>query len=201
MWPVDKLSLLQDALGLTGNNIPSVADDGSEEWDKASIAYEAALPYAIEGRDWKFGTTVATLTASPTAPTDPAFDTAFAKPPDLLHLIWVKLADVPVDYQILANQIVLNRSGTSAVTAKYVRAPTIDQVTPTFAMALRCFVMSGIYRGLNEDIPSAREMWQMGEAMLAHAATRADQEQGRRSPFISRMATSRRSPRPLGARG
>lgn len=196
MWPCDKLSIVQDAATQTGNNPPNVADDGSEEWDHGSVAYELALPYAIENKNWKFGTKVEVLTSTGIAPTDPQFDTAYAKPPDLLHLIWVRLNDLAVEYQVLNNQIVLNNNGGQAVTAKFVYAPTLDQVTPTFAMALRAFTASGIYRGLNEDAGNADKMWALGEAMLSSAASRADQEQPKRAMFKSRLAMARRARRP-----
>lgn len=196
MWPIDRLAIIQDACTQTGNNPPTVEEDGSEEWDHGSVAYEMALPYAIEARNWKFGTDVRVLTSTGVKPTDPLFDTAYAKPPDCLHLIWVRLADIPTIYQILDNQIVLNNTGNQVVTAKIVFAPTIDQVTPTFAMALRAFTASGIYRGLNEDTGSADKAWALGEHMLQTAATRSDQEQPKRAMFNSRMATSRRVRRP-----
>jgi hypothetical protein len=196
MWPVDKLQIIQDACTQTGNNPPNVAEDGSEEWTHGSVAYELALPYAIEARNWKFGTAVTVLTPTGVAPTDPLFDTAYAKPPDLLHLIWVRLDDLPVVYQILNNQIVLNNTGALAVTAKYVRAPTLDQATPTFAMALRAFTAAGIYRGLNEDTSAADRSWALGEQLIQNAATRADQEEPKRAVFSSRLAMSRRARRP-----
>lgn len=195
-WPIDKLAIIQDACTQTGNNSPNVADDGSEEWDHGSVAYEMALPYAIESRNWKFGTDVRVLTPTGTHPTDPRFDTAYAKPPDCLHLVWVKLNDRPVEYEILDNQIVLNNTGALAVTAKIVFAPTMDQVTPTFAMALRAFTAAGIYRGLNEDKDAADRAWAMGEHLIQTAATRSDQEQPKRAMFNSRMAASRLIRRP-----
>lgn len=195
-WPVDKLAIIQDACTQTGNNAPNVADDGSEEWDHGSVAYEMALPYAIEARNWKFGTDVRVLTSTGIRPTDPLFDTAYAKPPDCLHLIWVRLADVPVLYQILDNQVVLNNTGAQVVTCKIVFAPTMDQVTPTFAMALRAFTAAGIYRGLNEDKDAADRAWALGEQLLKNAATRSDQEEPKRAMFNSRMAAARRVRRP-----
>lgn len=196
MAALDKLSTVQDACELTGDNAPQVADDGSEEWIKGSIAWERALPYALEGKNWKFSTKVEVLTASPTAPSDPLFDTAYAKPPDLLHLIWVRLNDLTKDYQILDNQIILNNPGKLAVTAKYVYAATPDQFTPTFGMAMLAFTMSGIYRGLHENITEADKQWMLGEQLLSNAATRSDQEQGKRAVFNSRLSMARRTRKP-----
>lgn len=212
MWPQDKVSLIQDACALTGNNIPNVADDGSDEWNTASAAYEAALPYAIEGHDWKFATTVATLERTGT-PADDQFTDAYNKPPDLLHLIWVRLnltgdaqGETPVNYQILDNQIILNASGGTAgdnisstpgvVTCKYVRSPDPTRTTPTFMMAMRAYVMSGLYRGLHEDVGEAARLWAQAEQFLAQARSRSDQEAPKRTIWNSRAAASRRIRRP-----
>src|SRR4051812_42939364 len=186
MWPVDRLSIIQTACRQSGNNPPNVEDDGSEEWDHGSSAYETALPYAIESGNWKFLTTVAVLTSTGVAPTDPLFDTAYAKPPNLAHLIWVRLSNVPVEYQVLDNEIVLNNTGAQVVTAKFVQQETsIEEVTPTFALGLLSFVMSGIYRGLNENESAADKAWAFGEHLLRNAMTRSDQEQPKRAMFNS----------------
>src|SRR5262245_17878436 len=109
MWPYDKLAIIQTAAGLTENNPPNVADDGSPEWTVASLQYEIALPYAIEQKNWKFETKVAVLTPLPDPPPDPLWDTAYAKPIDLWHLIWIRMGDVniqaEVPYVITNNQI------------------------------------------------------------------------------------------------
>lgn len=202
-WPLDKLSVCADALAITGNFVPNVADDGSDEWNIASAGYELAITYMIENHDWKFGTLVAILASTGTAPTDPLFDTAYAKPQDSLHIIWVRLNDAPVVYQILNNQIVLNAVGNSpsdaepgVATVKYVRQPTPDQLTPTFTMALRAFVMSAIYRGIHEDLDESARMWKQGVAFMAEARSRSDQEAPKRAMFNSRLAASRRIRRP-----
>lgn len=204
-WPIDKLAIINDVLALTGNRIVTVVDDGSPEWTVASAAYEAAISYMVEQHDWKFASLVAVLPLSATPPSDPLFTNAYSKPADLLHLVWVRLNDQNVVYQILNNQIVMNAAGQppvtpdtvpGVVTIKYIRQPTPDQVTPTFAMALRSFVMSGIYRGLNEDVGNAEHMWQGGETFLAKARTRSDQEAPKRAMFNSRMNAARRIRRP-----
>lgn len=193
-FPVDKLGIINEALALTGNNLVNVEEDGSDEWNTTSAAYEAALPYAIESGDWKFATTVVTLNRQGT-PTDPKFTDAYDKPPGLLHLIWVRLDDQPCSYAILDSQIVLS-ADSGVVTAKYVRAPDTTKVTPMFAMALRTFVISGIYRGLHEDNAEAEKMWKAGEGFLQLARTRSDQEQPKRAMFNSRIVASRRVRRP-----
>lgn len=195
VFPVDKLQLIQDACEQTGDYVPQVAEDGSEEWAKGSTAYEMALPYAIEGADWKFGTKIETLTRQGGS-ADSDYDDAYAKPTDLLHLIWVRLNDLPLtDYKIVDNKILLTADG-GVVTIKSVKAPDITAVTPTFAMAMRSFVMSGIYRGLHNDQSQADKMWAAAEGFLRQAAARSDQEQPKRAMFNSRVLQARRTRRP-----
>jgi hypothetical protein len=68
--------------------------------------------------------------------------------------------------------------------------------TPTFVVALQCFVMSGIYRGLHEDAAEADKMWMAGEQYLQRARTRYDQQKPKRSFFNSRIAAVRLIRRP-----
>lgn len=209
-WPTDKLSLINENLALTGNNLCSVADDGTDEWTVCSAAYEQGLEYMLDNHDWKQITNVKTLVSTGIAPADSEFDTAFAKPDDCIHVIWVRFNDVPVVYQILNNQIVINSGGaTGATTVKYVSSgppgsstnsetsPAAAQMTRTFMTALKRFVMSGIYRGLNEDLGEASHQENAARQILAEARTRSDQEQPKRAPFNSRMSASRRTRRPF----
>lgn len=210
-WPVSKLDLINRALSQLGDNLCNVAEDGSDEWNTASPAYEEALPRMMEAREWKSATIVAVGNASTTPPTDDQFDTAIVKPADLIHLIWVRLNDLPIVYQILNNQIVLNQFGQApgipppsgatpgVVTIKYVSMNNADPTlsTPTFVSCLQAYVMSGIYRGLHEDTVNADKMLAMAEALLQQASTRSDQEQPKRAMFNSRISASRRVRRPF----
>ena len=214
-WPIDKLGLINQQLLLCADNPVAVADDGSDEWNVGSAAYENAIEYMFENHDWKQITNVVTLNSTGTPPTDDQFDTAFAKPADCIHVIWARLNDQPVVYQILTNQIVVNQfgqppgipppSGASpgVLTMKYVSSSPpgaggapVTQMTRTFMTALGRFVMSGIYRGLHEDIPSARGEEQAARLLLQEARQRSDAEQPKRAAFNSRISAARRVRRP-----
>lgn len=219
-WPVDKLTLINSGLALTGNNLVNVADDGSDEWNCCSPAYEAGLAIMMEDHGWGFATVVVpNLAPSPTAPNDPQWDTAYPLPGDLLHLIWVKInndtteptaAGVPSQtlYDILQGQLVLNAQGgppppsppqtPSIVSIKYVSTTYADVTngTPLFVQALRSFVMSGIYRGLHEDTAEADKLWAAGEMYSQRARSRYDQQKPKRSMWNSRITASRRVRRP-----
>ena len=90
-WPLDKLSLVNSSLALTGDNLVAAADNGSDEWTVASPAYERGLAFAIESHSWGFATLVAVLQPSPTQPPDTDWDTAYPLPSDLVQLIWAKV--------------------------------------------------------------------------------------------------------------
>lgn len=219
-YPLGKLDLINEALGLTGDNPVAVADDGSAEWAACSPAYEAGMEYMLDQHDWKQLTTVATLSSSGVAPTDDQFDTAFAKPPDCIHVIWVRVNesggtgnnDFPIVYQVLSNQIVVNLYGggtvpttPSIVTMKYVSSnvPLLGHggelgpfMLRTFMTALRSFVLAGIYRGLHKDTAEARQQEAAARMLLQEARTRSDQEAPKRAIFNQRITASRRIRRP-----
>lgn len=215
-WPADKLSVIAQQCSLTGYAAPSVADDQSDEWIVCSAAYEFAIEYMYEKYGWKQITKMVTLQSTGTAPSDPMWDTAYAKPSDLIHLIFVRLDDRVCDYGILNNQIVLNALGTvpgftvgdssstpGVVTIKYVSSdPDGDQsdaaqkMTRTFMTALGLFVRAGIYRGLRRDAATADREEQKAMLMVQEAATRSDQEAPKRSFFNFRLRTTRNVRRP-----
>lgn len=215
-WPVDKLTLCNRALSITGNNLVNVADDGSDEWNVCSPAYETGLALMMEDHGWGFATVVnANLPASPTAPTNTQWDTAYPFPSDLLHLIWVRVAAVATDlgmqtpYDIENGMLVLNARGgppppTTTVTPALVSIKYVSTTyaapdagaTPLFIVALQAFVMSGIYRGLHEDTAEADKMWQAGEMYSQRARSRYDQQKPKRAFWNSRITAARRIRRP-----
>lgn len=214
-WPVDKVSLINSALALTGNNLVATADDGSDEWNVASPAYERALALMMEDHGWGFATkVVANLAPSPTAPANVQWDTQYPLPNDLLHLIWVRVfSNAPnigsqAPYDIEGGFLVLNAQGgppppspaqtPATVSIKYLSTTSADpaNATPLFVVALQAFVMSGIYRGLHEDVGEADKMWQAGEMYSQRARTRYDQQKPKRAFWNSRITAARRVRRP-----
>jgi hypothetical protein len=190
----DKLSIIIDALTLTGNTVPDVADDGSDEWKVASIAYEAAVDSLISAHSWNFATVVTALVRVGDSPDDQYTD-AYNRPPGSLALVWVRANDVLVDYKIIGGQICIN-ANSQVVTCKYVQQPDPGSWPPMFIDCVRWATIAGIYRGRNEDISAA----QGAEARMMHslqdARTRTDQEQGKQALFNSRLRTARRVRRP-----
>jgi hypothetical protein len=226
-FPLDELGIVNRALSATGDNQVAQADDGSDEWNTCDPAYQAGLGYAAESHSWGFAKQVLTLTASPTAPQDVTWDTAYPIPSDCVHIIWIKInQDAPTVntptltlYDIMGTPsgpvIVCNAQGgppppatpqvPATVTLCYISnsGALCDSTngTPTLLLALQSFVMSGIYRGLHEDPAEADKMWMAGEKMLQMARTRYDQQKPKRQFFNSRMAAARRVRRPWPPNG
>ena len=223
-WPLDKLSLINRALALTGDNLVNTQDDGSDEWNVCSPAYENGLSYIFENHNWGFAAIVKELTAGNTAPTNNQWDTAYPIPADLTHLVWLRinqqednlLASVtpsPVIYDIenvggVACIVTNSRGGPpppsdttitpAPTTAKYISQNFSDPTfgTPTLVIALQHFVMSGIYRGLHEDLQEANATVQMAMGILQQARTKYDQQKPKRAMWNSRITAARRIRRP-----
>jgi hypothetical protein len=108
--PLDKLSLINSALAATGDNFVNVADDGSDEWNVASPAYDRGLGFAMESHGWGYAALVVTLQPSPTPPQDTDYDTAYPIPADCVHIIWLKINQDTTDPQnVQTNQFTLYR--------------------------------------------------------------------------------------------
>jgi hypothetical protein len=207
-WPLDKLGVINSALSQTGDNLVATSDNGSDEWNTCSPAYERALAYMIESHGWSQATDVRVLQPAGNAPDDDQFDTAYNLPSDLVHLIMVRVGDRPCVWGLLNNQLVVNAQGgppvpqpplaPAKVTIKGIFSTNSDPQmgTPTFVLALQGFVMSGIYRGLHEDVAQAERMWMGSKAILEDAKSRHDMQLPKRALFNSRMTASRRIRRP-----
>lgn len=207
-WPLGKLETINAALAQTGDNLIAVADDGSVEWNTCSPAYEIALAFVCEDHGWSWLTTMRTLAPSPTAPTDTQFDTAYPLPDDLVHLIYVRMNDVPCIWDILDGELVVNAQGgppppsapttPMVVKIKGIFSTNSDPVngTPTLVAALQMFVMSAIYRGMKKDPAEAGRMWAAAMQMLKRAEARHDMQMPKRAPFNSRITAVRRNRKP-----
>ncbi|WGR74343.1 MULTISPECIES: hypothetical protein [unclassified Bradyrhizobium] len=207
-WPLGKLELINSALSQTGDNLVNVADDGSDEWNTCSPAYERGLAFVCEDHSWSWLTAVRTLQPAVNAPSDDQFDTAYNLPADLVHLIWVRVNDQPTVWDLLNDQLVVNAQGgppppatpatPATVTVKGIFSTNSDPsfATPTAVLALQLFVMSGIYRGLHEDGSESDKMWQAGMAMLERAKSRHDMQKPKRALFNGRVTAARRIRRP-----
>src|SRR5262249_48801723 len=90
-WPLTKLDVINSALAATGDNVVGAANDGSDEWNTASPAYDRWIAYIMATHSWGYATQTIVLTPSVTPPQDKDFDTAYPIPADCVQIIWVKI--------------------------------------------------------------------------------------------------------------
>lgn len=190
----DKLSTIVDCLLLKGQRIPAVADDGSNEWNVCSAAYEHAVAHLIEEHDWKFATDIVDLTRSGDS-VDANFTDAYARPATALHIISILLDDMATTWKIVGNKVLVNAGGattTSIVSAKIVKQPGPEQWPPMFVSALKEWVFSGIESGLKKDQKVADVHLAKADTFLQRARSRTDQEEPKRALFVSGARSARR---------
>lgn len=207
-WPIGKLECINSALAQTGENLVNVADDGSVEWNTCSPAYERALAAVTESHPWAWVTNWRTLQPAANAPADDRYDTAYNLPPDLVHLIMVRVNDRTCLWDFLDGQLVVNAQGGPPppsppatpfpVIIKGIFSTKSDLVngTPTVVVALERFVMSAIYRGIRKEFKEAAAMESEAHAILQQAKARHDMQKPKRALFISRTRRARYIRRP-----
>lgn len=187
---VDKLSLIVDALLLTGHRVPSTAEDGSNEWNISSAGYEKGLRRLLETHDWKFGKFVEE-NQDRSDPADPAWSDAYARPENCLHITRVMDTggNLLTDWKILGDNILVNLSG--GILVEFIGDIVPGQWSGLFADVQMHFIFAGIYRGLNKDAASARAEEAKAEALLKEARPRLDAEEPPRAKFVSSLAAAR----------
>lgn len=201
--PVDsKLSLISRCLLLKGQRVPSAEDDGSDEWNVCSAAYDTYFEAMLEDGEFKFSTDIEDLERAGDSP-DQNYEDAYHLPNGCLHIIWVKLPQsnvtttdsdavkpVLIDYRIVGNQILLT-DGDAVPTAKFVVEPDVADLSAMFKTALQEAVNSGIESGLKKDQGVADRHLAKADALLQRAKTRGDQQEPKKALFKTRHRTAR----------
>lgn len=213
MPTVTKLSIVNDALGNTANNLAVAADltlpaydpnaaDGttaSFEWDKASRAYERELPLLLERHPWNFAKVTEALDqADDDDNPSNRFGFAYDWP---YSALWLQKVEAPggtvVDYEIIGRLICMDYDGTDddAPIATFIERPIIlTNMTNLFWEVLRVKIEVGLLRSINEDYGEATRREKMCEEMLLPMVrTRTDQQTPTRRARRSTMLERRRS--------
>lgn len=186
----DQLSIINDALILTGNHPYNEADDGSPEWNVCSAGYDRALNRLLDEHNWKFAKTVEAVDER-TDPDDPAWADAYTKPDGCVHVVRVMDEDGGQldEWKILGDKILVNKD--DGITVEFIQDTDPSAWPGLFVDTVMQFVIANIYRGLNKDPTSARAEEDKGERLLRQARPRGDQEQPAGPRFISSLKAAR----------
>lgn len=187
-----KLSIINTCLLLKGEHPVNVEDDGSDEWNICSAAYEQGVAHALEDHDWKFGTAIETLTRVGDSD-DEDFDDEYSKPNGCLHVIWVRVDNVPTPYKIMGGNIQI--SADTAPTCKFVQEPGPEDWPAMFVSAINEYVFYGIESGIKKNQSVADGHLAKAHEFLQRAKTRTDQQEPKRALFKTRHRTARQARR------
>jgi hypothetical protein len=194
-----KLSIINTALLLKGQNTVNEEDDGSQEWNVCSAAYDQGAKHLLQEHDWKFATDIVELSRVGDSP-DHAYEDEYARPSNVLQVIWVKLTDdvsentsgfETTDWKLVGNKILVSDGGVEVV-AKVVLEPDPNEWPPMFVSALQEYVFSGIEGGLKKNINAEMAHKSSALEFLNRAKTRTDQQEPKRALFKTRHRTARR---------
>jgi hypothetical protein len=188
-----KLSIVNTCLLLKGQRPVSAEDDGSDEWNICSAAYDQGVAHAIEEHDWKFATEIDTLDRLGDSD-DPDFEDEYAKPTGCLHLIWVRVSNVPTPYKIIGDAVQITAGGVDP-TCKFVAEPGPEDWPAMFVSVINEYVFSGIESGIKKNQSTADGHLAKAHEFLQRAKTRTDQQEPKRALFKTRHRIARQTRR------
>lgn len=194
MPAVDKLSLLNECLLLTGEHTVATSNDGSREWNVASAGYETGLRRLLKEHDWKFAKSIEAVVGR-TDPTDAAFQDSYTKPGDFIHIVRVLdgYGAQLDDWRVVGDQILVDKD--DGITVEGIRDVEPNQFDGLFLDVLNHFVLAGIYRGLKQQPADARAEEKRADELLRNARPRGDLEEPGKTRFISTLGAARRARR------
>lgn len=187
---ISQLSLITDALLACGENPPSAADDGSQEWRCTSAGYDIGLRRLLADHNWKFALTIEAV-EDRSDPDDPIWADAYARPTNLVHI--TRIMDVDggaiTDYRIVGNKIYVNDD--EGILVEGVEDKEPSEWPNYFADVMTHYLFAGIYRGLKKSPVDARNEEIIADKLLARARPRLDAEEPVRARHVSGLKAAR----------
>lgn len=190
---ISKLSLLNDALFICGENVFTAADDGSQEWNVVSASYESGLRMLLADHNWKFAKTIDEV-LDRDDPDDPAWQDAYERPTAAVHITRVMDTNGNViPWAIFGAMIHVNQDDGILVESIQDKSPS---VWPNFfTQVMERFVFAGIYRGIKHSHEAATAEEDRAMKLLSRARPRVDQEEPVSARHVSGLARARRTRR------
>lgn len=194
--PMDKLTIINNALSETGNNTVNVLNDPSDEYRVANRAFERWIKFLASRHSWPFAMTTELLVRVPDADNKSRrfSKNGFRLPQNTLHVKEVFRDECFLtDYEIIGT--VLSCHYDSEVYAAVVKMPPEQDWHPMAEEVLTRYVEAGCLRGLNEDFTEATKRENSAEALLMDTRSHVDQQNPGRNMYKSRVAVARRTRR------
>lgn len=207
-----RLTIINDALAATANNLVSAADlaavpneanfgsaddDTTYIADRAARAYDRELRLLITRHDWNFALATENLEQvdsddNPSNRYGYGYDWPY-------FALWLKTVEapggLPIPFEIIGRVICTDYNGTEttsdAPVATFLQVPETSDISDLFKEILRGKVEVGILRAINEDYTeAARRDREIEQHLLPMLRTRNDQQtpprRGRRSFMLER---------------
>jgi hypothetical protein len=188
---MDKLTVLNNALVNTSNNMLNALNDGSDEWIVANQGFGRAIKFLMARHNWPFAKAGEEMVRLPDANNkSQRFRQNCFRLPDFLHLIEVYHAGaITTNYEVLGT--VLSSPYDSQMFAEGVRMPADAIWHPMAEEVLTLYVEAACLRGLNEDFTAADKREEKAENLLFEARPRADQVNPARNMYKSAVRQAR----------
>lgn len=208
----DKLTVVNRALMRTGNNPVDVADDGSDEWRVASMAFDDWAEQLYYNATFRFTTQIVTISTRVGDSGFPGMQDVYDKPADCLWISAVCRAEDAAqvmpqlahgmpdqdtrfpdfEYRLVNDQI--HCVAPTGLLMLYVRMPRAgDPWSKGFQSALELYVQADILRGLNEDFTEAERRQARADKAIEFATSRDQNQEPRRVMFRSSVLERRRT--------
>lgn len=208
----DKLTLINQALANTGNNLVTTPDDNSDEWRVGSSSFDQWVQTLLYNGEWKFATKIATTTSRIGNSPFPGFSDVYDMPMDCLYLHNACRAEeaasvIPAlgygkpdqdtrfpdfEYRIVNDQI--HAVAQQGLLLLYTPFPQGAQPWSVgFIDALRLYVEAGCLRGLNEDFAEANQREARATKAAEMALSRDQARESTRVLFRSSVLERRQS--------
>lgn len=186
---MSRLSIINDALILTGNEPVTIEFDGSDDWTTAEVGFRHATRLLFALHDWNFATTTVALGHLTESPT-PKYTDGWAFPSGCLHLKAVFIDDVLLtDYEVVNGSVCCNYD--TGIEATYIREPP-EPWPNEFETVCSWYTEAACRSGLNEEFDAALQQQRRADKLLQDIRTRSDQQAPGRAAFASRVVSRRR---------
>lgn len=185
------IAIVNAAIARTGGTQIQSFTDGSAEAEVAKASYEQIVRAELTRGAWHFAEKDAALSTLAGEPLTGNWRYAYAVPSDLMKLIYVEQAGVPVDYEIVGTAIFSN-AGDADMAARYIWRAPASRFSAEFVDALATR-LEAVFLRANEQFQEAEVSDDRATTRFIRGRTSDDQQNPPRRIATSRLAAARRA--------